>query len=169
MKTWFQSACRLLALVMVMVLVFTMAYPVFAQAGGPADPPTEVALDLTQFLKVGVAGIPLIFVIVGIVGVLKKAGLSDKQLLFASVMNGLFWGSGYQVTQQRPPMTTDVWLLFIYWFAVLAYGAALAVVASLLYDLVKGLIDRLITRAITTLLGSQVDPDGLAQRLRKTG
>ncbi|MDD5367474.1 MAG: hypothetical protein PHQ40_00450 [Anaerolineaceae bacterium] len=163
MKTWHLNIMRLFLLLGVFLFLGALTTPVFAQTG---DPPVPTPIDFSRFINVSVGGIPLVLPIIGIVGVLQKAGLKDKQLLAASFINGFIWGCGYQVTQLRPPIG-DFWIVFGYWFPVLAYGAALAVIASLFYDLFKGMIDKLINKAILTLLGNQVDPNVLAQVMRR--
>lgn len=83
--------------------------------------------DPTQFFSVGVAGVPLIFVVIGLVAWLKDYGLVGNQLRLAALLIGLFLGAGYQVSQGMPTS-------FAGWFAVLVYGIALGLVASKVYD-----------------------------------
>lgn len=101
--------------------------------------------DLTVYIKAAVQGVPLLFVVMGLVWAWGKLGLEGKQQLVSSLMTGLALGMLYMVAQTRPP-AGDWWLSFGYWFANAIYGLGLGVLASLLYELNKDLIKKLIEK-----------------------
>ena len=88
--------------------------------------------DGSTFFSVSVGGIPLIFVVLGLVTWLSKMGVSGKWLLVASLLVGLVLGSGYQISQAMPWTISE--LTFGGWFAVMVYGLALGLVASGVYE-----------------------------------
>lgn len=97
-------------------------------------------MDIQSFINTAVvAGVPLIFVIVGLVEWLKKLGVTGIWLTISSMVIGLLLGVGYYITVGRPPIG-DPWLMWGYWFAVIIFGLAMGVVASGLYDAVKNII-----------------------------
>ena len=96
-------------------------------------------MDLVSFLKPAVAGVPLVFVIMGLVEWLKRLGVTGNNILYASMGIGVVIGSGYMVTQTRPPLV-DAWIIYVYWFAVIVYGLAMGIVASGLYDVIKNML-----------------------------
>jgi hypothetical protein len=85
------------------------------------------------FAEVSVAGIPLLFVVMGLVEYIKKFGVQGQALQGASMGIGLLFGVGYQVSAAGVPAD------FAGWFAVGVYGLALGLVASGIYDVLKGL------------------------------
>lgn len=95
--------------------------------------------QLADYFGAMVKGIPLLFVVVGVVEYIKKAGVTGNKLLFASMAVGLLFGGGFVITQERPPLG-DWWTTYIYWFGVLVYGVGMGLVASGLFDAVKGLL-----------------------------
>jgi hypothetical protein len=112
-------------------------------------------LDFTSFLQAAVKGVPLLFVVFGLVEwakrLTKKDGsqlITGNGLLVLSLFLGLFFGSGFMVMSERPPLSLDWYVLFVYWFGVGVYGLAIGLVASGLYDLIKGLITQLVARAV---------------------
>jgi hypothetical protein len=115
-------------------------------------------LDFVSFLQAAVKGVPLLFVVFGLVEwgkrLTKKDGgqlIDGNGLLVLSLALGLLFGSGFMIMTERPPIAGDWYVLFVYWFGVLVYGIAIGLVASGLYDLVKGLIEKLVTRAINQI------------------
>ncbi len=106
-------------------------------------------MDLTGFAKASVVGIPLVFWIVGLTYWFKsfrrKDGITPtfqgNGLLLVSMANGLIWGGGYMITQQRPP-NGDWWVQLVYWFAVVVYGGVMGLVASGLYEVARGFIEK---------------------------
>ena len=112
-------------------------------------------LDFRLFLQAAVKGVPLLFVVFGLVEwakrLTKKDGtqaINGNGLLVLSLALGLFFGSGFMIMSERPPESLDWYVLFVYWFGVGVYGIAIGLVASGLYDLIKGLISKLVTRAV---------------------
>lgn len=115
-------------------------------------------LDFTSFLQAAVKGVPLLFVVFGLVEwakrLTKKDGsqlITGNGLLVLSLALGLLFGSGFMIMTERPPESMDWYVQFVYWFGVLVYGIAIGLVASGLYDFVKGLIEKLVTRAINQI------------------
>ena len=112
-------------------------------------------LDFTAMLQAAVKGVPLLFVVFGLVEWAKRLTKKDgtqavtgNGLLVLSLLLGLLFGSSFMVMSERPPLATDWYVLFVYWFGVGFYGLAIGLVASGLYDFVKDLIEKLVTRAI---------------------
>ena len=115
-------------------------------------------MDFSAFVKPAVAGIPLIFVVLVLVQVcksLKKADgsqlVTGNWLVVISLVWGLIVGSGYQITQTRPP-ASDWWLIYGYWFVVMIYGVSMGLLASGFYDLFKDLIGTQLAALIEKLL-----------------
>lgn len=112
-------------------------------------------LDFTAMLQAAVKGVPLLFVVFGLVEwgkrLTKKDGgqlITGNGLLVLSLTLGLVFGSSFMVMTERPPVANDWYVLFGYWFGVVFYGLAIGLVASGLYDFIKGLIGGLVTKAI---------------------
>ena len=108
-------------------------------------------MDLGIFLDKAVAGVPLLFVVLGLVEFFKSFKGKDgnqffqgNALLIISMLWGLALGGFYMLSQTRPPIG-DWWEAYGYWFALVFYGLALGLVASGLYDTIKGLFTRMIT------------------------
>jgi hypothetical protein len=115
-------------------------------------------LDFTSFLQAAVKGVPLLFVVFGLVEWAKRLTKKDgtqavtgNGLLVLSLLLGLLFGSGFMIMTERPPESMGWYVQFVYWFGVLVYGIAIGLVASGLYDFVKGLIEKLVTRAINQI------------------
>ena len=113
-------------------------------------------MDFTSFLQASVKGVPLLFVVFGLVEWAKRLTKKDGSqaidgngLLVLSLTLGLLFGSGFMVMTERPPLATDWYVLFVYWFGVGVYGLAIGLVASGLYDFVKGLITQLVGKAVS--------------------
>lgn len=105
-------------------------------------------MDLISFVKPAVAGVPLVFVIIGFVYWFKqfkhpdgKPLFSGNTLLLVSMGWGLLLGGGYMLSATRPPVG-DWWIGYVYWFGVFIYGVAMGIVASGLYSAVKALIEK---------------------------
>lgn len=105
-------------------------------------------LDLSGFAKASVVGVPLVLVIIGLVYWFKSFKRADgsrlftgNQLLVISMLIGLVLGGLYMMTQTRPP-TGDWWLIMGYWFAVWVYGLMMGIVASGLYEVAKGFVEK---------------------------
>ena len=115
-------------------------------------------MDFTSFLQAAVKGVPLLFVVFGLVEwskhLTKKDGtqlIDGNGLLVLSLLLGLLFGSGFMIMTERPPQASDWYVLFVYWFGVGVYGIAIGLVASGLYDSIKGLITQLVGRAINQM------------------
>ena len=78
-----------------------------------------------------VNGIPLVFVIAGLVEFAKKFGLQGKPCTALSMVLGVVFGVAYQV-QVGPPAD------FTGWLGAVLYGLALGITTSGLYDFTKG-------------------------------
>jgi hypothetical protein len=112
-------------------------------------------LDFTSFLQAAVKGVPLLFVVFGLVEWIKRFTKKDgtpavtgNGLLVLSLLLGLLFGSGYMIITERPPQALDWYVLFVYWFGVGIYGIAIGLVASGFYEVIKDLISNLVTRVI---------------------
>lgn len=77
-----------------------------------------------------VNGIPLIFVVMGLVELVKAFGAQGKVLTAASFLIGLGLGVLYQVSIAVPEG-------FAGWFGAAVFGLALGLVASQVYDAMK--------------------------------
>lgn len=109
------------------------------------------ALDFVTFLRTAVAGIPLLFPVMGLVEFIKlfkdKDGfqlVSGNSLLLSSLLIGLVFGTGYMITVTRPPATPDWYIAYVYWFGVAIYGLAIGLVASGLYNVIKNKVEELL-------------------------
>lgn len=80
-----------------------------------------------DFSNALVAGIPLVFVVIGLVEWSKRLGVSGKPLLVLSMLAGVALGVLYQYSQQSLEG-------FSAWFSAAVYGLALGLVASGIYD-----------------------------------
>ena len=77
-----------------------------------------------------VDGIPLVFVIGGLVQFAKKFNLSGEACTALSLGLGVVFGIAYQVQAGLPTN-------FAGWFGAVLYGLALGITTSGLYDVVK--------------------------------
>lgn len=75
-------------------------------------------------------GVPLIFVVLGLVELTKSFGVEGKALITASFVIGLILGIGYQLTLGLP-------IGYAGWFGAVIFGLALGLVASKVYDAVR--------------------------------
>jgi len=82
-----------------------------------------------------VNGIPLVLVVIGLVELLKKFGVSGNWLVGASVLFGICFGISYQLSIAIP-------VDFAGWFAAGVYGIGLGLVASGAYDAAKSVLSR---------------------------
>lgn len=137
---------RILLLVILVLSLSVAVMPVAAKGVTPQAEEISPGIDFSGFIQTASVGaIPLIAVIIGLVAYFKQWGVSGKKLLLVSMAIGLVLGSGYMITQQRPPANTDWFPVYTFWFGVAIYGLAMGLVASGVYDAVKGIIDKLIT------------------------
>ena len=91
-------------------------------------------MDIQAYTDAAVNGIPLLFVVAGLVQVVGQFGVKGKAQLAASLVIGLVLGLGYQIAQLGAPAD------FGGWFAAVIYGLGLGVVASGLYETAKKLL-----------------------------
>lgn len=84
-------------------------------------------MDFSDYL---INGVPLIFVVMGLVEFSKTLGASGKQLTLISMAIGCVLGVLYQVSVAMP-------VGFAGWFGASVYGLALGIVASGVYDAMK--------------------------------
>ena len=91
---------------------------------------------MEYFNQVSILGLPLIFVVIGLVEYIKKLGVDGKSLLAASMVIGLVLGIGYQISVNDLPVN------FGGWFSITVYGLGLGIVASGIYDAVKNIISK---------------------------
>ena len=89
-----------------------------------------------EWFDVAVNGIPLLFVVIGLVAYIKKLGVEGKALLGASMLIGMLLGGGYQISQIGVPAD------FAGWFGIVVYGIGLGLVASGIYDEVKDMLQK---------------------------
>lgn len=75
-------------------------------------------------------GIPLIFVVMGLVELLKAFGVQGKLLTAGSFLIGLVMGILYQISIEVPAG-------FAGWFGAGFFGLALGLVASKVYDAIR--------------------------------
>jgi hypothetical protein len=104
--------------------------------------------DLAIYIKAAVSGVPLLFVVIGLVWLWGEMGLKGNAQFISSMLTGFALGLPYMITQTRPPVG-DWWLSFGYWFAAVVYGLGLGVLASVLYNINKDLIKKLIEKYTT--------------------
>lgn len=134
-------------------------------------------MDFEGFAKATVAGVPLVVVIIGMVYWFKlfkrKDGTAVFQgngLLLVSMGWGLLLGSMYMLTQQRPPAGGDWWPSLVYWFAVVVYGLMMGLTASGLYEVAKGIVEKMFVKAASGLLaGDKKSETASQERLAVTG
>lgn len=146
---------RIGVILLVIGLLFAVSIPVMAQATEP--PPAEPVDFVKTFASAAVGGVPivgLIFFLVEFVKRLKKADGTDavkgNALQFVSLTMGLLFGAGYMVFATRPPVSSDWWIQYTYWFALAVYGLALGGLTSVGYELVKNMIGRVLTKYYQT-------------------
>lgn len=114
-------------------------------------------MDLKVFMEAAVNGIPIMFLVIGVVQLFKlfkrKDGeptFSGNALLLISFAWGLILGCGYMIFTTRP-VVGDWWTLYGYWFGVFVYGMAIGLLASVFWDLFKGVIEKSIKKYLDSL------------------
>lgn len=95
--------------------------------------------QMAEYFGAMVAGVPLLFVVMGLVQWIKGLGVEGNAARYASMGVGVLFGVGYMVFKAPPP-TGAAWPIYAYWFGNVVYGIGLGVVASGLYDTVKNLL-----------------------------
>lgn len=90
-----------------------------------------------------VNGIPLVLVVIGLVTLIGKLGVTGKAQLATSLVVGMLLGIAYQISLAMPQD-------FAGWFGAAIYGLALGLVASGIYEAGKS--------AVAKALDSPYDP-----------
>lgn len=83
-----------------------------------------------MFEEIVVAGIPLLFVVLGLVQFVKQFGLEGNVVKAVSMGIGLLLGIGYQFSLAAP-------VDFAGWFSAIVFGLGLGIVASGVYEVVN--------------------------------
>jgi len=103
---------------------------------------------LAQFGAAAVNGVPLFLVVFVLIELMKRIKKSDGSqaitgngLLLASFGLGVLLGMGTILFYTRPP-AGDWYEGYVYWFAAVIYGIALGGIASVFFEVVKSLIER---------------------------
>ena len=91
----------------------------------------DILQDVSAISTIVVSGFPLIVVVLGLVEFSKELGLQGKPLLGVSMVLGLLFGMGYQLTVIGQPTTAAEW------FSAIVVGLVFGLVASGIYDLGK--------------------------------
>jgi hypothetical protein len=92
--------------------------------------------DLQAYFDATVAGIPLLFVVLGLVQWFKGYIKDDRAIQAVSMAIGLLLGGGYMVASLGVPVD------FAGWFSIAVYGLGLGLVASGIFDVGKDLLAR---------------------------
>jgi len=93
--------------------------------------------DFTSFFEVSAKSGPIVVLIVlGLVQLYGKAGVSGKWQLFSSLFTGIIIGGAFQVAALGTPAT------FAEWFAVVMYGLLMGLTATGTYEVGKKLLSR---------------------------
>ena len=91
-------------------------------------------MNVEAYVNAAVAGVPLLFVVLGLVQWFKAYNISGPALRGVSMGIGLLLGAGYQIAVVGLPAD------FAGWFAVVIYGLGLGVIASGVYDAASTMI-----------------------------
>lgn len=91
-------------------------------------------MNVEAYVNAAVAGVPLLFVVLGLVQWFKSYNLAGNALRGVSMGIGLLLGAGYQIAVVGLPAD------FAGWFAVVIYGLGLGVIASGVYDAASTMI-----------------------------
>lgn len=87
------------------------------------------------FANITVAGMPLLFICLGLTQFVKSFGLEGQIVRVVSLLVGFMLGLGYQFSTTPP---TD----FAGWFAATVFGLGLGIVASGSYDVAKNVVQK---------------------------
>jgi hypothetical protein len=93
-------------------------------------------MDVKAYADAAVSGVPLLFVVMGLVTLIGKAGVKGTPQLLSSFGVGLVLGGCYMVAQTGVPAD------FAAWFSVAFYGLGLGVVATGGYETAKKLLSK---------------------------
>jgi Na+/proline symporter len=105
-------------------------------------------LNLAVYFSAGVAGVPLVFVVIGLVWWLGETfQLTGAAKYTASLVTGWVCGALYMVSISAPPgFDGGWWAVFVYWFSTVMYGLGLGLLASLLWDTAKDLLNKVVNK-----------------------
>lgn len=105
-----------------------------------------MAVNIGDFIQAGVSGVPLLFVVMVVVELLKDAGLSNPYIMrLAAWGSGILLGALYQVAVVGVPAN------LLGWLTVAVYGLLLGVAAGKLYDLSGKIIKKAIAGILVAL------------------
>lgn len=94
-------------------------------------------MDFTKFFEATVENAPiLVMVVLGLVTLYGRFGLSGKAQLGASLATGVVFGGAFQIAALGLPNT------FAGWFSVVIYGLTIGLVASGVYEVGKNIANR---------------------------
>jgi hypothetical protein len=89
-----------------------------------------------DMITASMLGVPIIFVVIGVVTLMRKLGVTGKGLLIASMVWGTGIGVCYQIAVNNIPNN------FGGWFGYAIYGMGIGLLASLFYDSLKDMLNR---------------------------
>lgn len=108
-------------------------------------------IDLKIYLTAAAGGVPILFLVFGLVQLLKKLkrpdgtpSLGGNALLLISLTWGILLGTGYMTATTLPP-AGFVWP---YWFGVGCYGLGLGFLASLFWDGLKAIAQAAVAKMV---------------------
>lgn len=99
------------------------------------------SFDLSMYFTAAVGGVPILFVIIGLVEVVKALKVPGSYLRPIAMLFGLVFGVMYQFAELGAPAE------FAGYFAYAIYGLGLGVLAFMGYDLMVGIV----TKAVAAL------------------
>lgn len=85
-------------------------------------------MDIPAFTDAVIAGVPLLFVVMGLTQWFKKLGVQGNALLYVSMAVGLLCGAAYIVASSGVPVDAAGWI------SMIVYGVGLGLLASGIYD-----------------------------------
>ena len=138
---------RKLRFVFITLLAIAMSFPLVAFAPMQEDVGFFDAIDWTavneSFLAASVFGIPIIFLVIGLVYALgDKFNVTGKAQFLASLGIGLVFGGGYQAA------VGSLGYSFLAIFSYVCYGLLMGLFASLLYDAAKDLLSKILAKML---------------------
>lgn len=105
--------------------------------------------DLQAYSQAAVQGIPLLFVVFGLVWWYGKAfSWKGRTQFISSLITGAIIGLLYMVAILRPPIDPDWWPVFVYWFSAVFYGIGLGIFASLFYESGKEILVKVLQNVL---------------------
>ena len=90
-------------------------------------------MNIGAYTEAIVLGVPLLFVVIGLVQWVKSFGVKGHALRGSAMGIGLLLGAGFQIAQLGLPVA------FAGWFGIAVYGLGLGIVASGVYDAGKSI------------------------------